>query len=160
MKTKSLKKLQVTLQNRAKQPQTPSKKQFQAWVQASLLNSGKTNEVTIRIVNSTESATLNKKFRHKTGPTNVLSFAYLPIPGEDQVSLGDIVICAELVKQEAEAEHKTLVAHWAHLTVHGVLHLQGYDHIEPQAAQAMEQLEAKILKNLGFTDPYQNMEKD
>lgn len=159
MKKKAAK-LKVTIQNRAKQPQTPAKKQFQQWVQAALVAGPLSTEVTIRIVNKRESAALNKKFRQKTGPTNVLSFAYSPIPGESAASLGDLVICAELVMEEAQAENKTPVAHWAHLTIHGLLHLQGYDHTESQAAQEMERLETHILRELGFTDPYQDTEKD
>jgi probable rRNA maturation factor len=153
-------KLKITLQNRAKPAQIPPKAQFHQWAQAALVNSPIAAEVTIRIVNIGESAALNEKFRHKTGPTNVLSFNYPAIPGEESAALGDLVICAELVKTEAEAEHKPLLAHWAHLTVHGLLHLQGYDHIEPQAAQEMEQLETTILQGLGFADPYFHMEKD
>lgn len=148
-------KVKVFIQNCAKQPQTPTKQQFQSWIQAALINSPLATEVTIRIVDPSESAALNKQYRHKTGPTNVLSFAYSAIPGENPTSLGDLVICAELVKQEALAENKTLTARWAHLTVHGVLHLQGYDHVEEQAAQEMEALETHILKNLGFEDPYE-----
>lgn len=85
----------------------------------------------------------------------MLSFPYAPIPGEEVAPLGDLVICAELVKQEAEAEHKSVEAHWAHLTVHGLLHLQGYDHLETQDALIMERLETQILQQLGFPDPYQ-----
>lgn len=153
-------KLKLTIQNRAKQPQTPTKKQFQDWAEAALMTAPTLAEVTIRIVKNVESAELNKKFRQKTGPTNVLSFGYSAIPGEDAACLGDVVICAELVKQEAHTENKPLLAHWAHLTVHGLLHLQGYDHVESQAAAEMEQLETQILQKLGFADPYQDMEKE
>lgn len=154
----AVKKLRVIMQNLAKQPQTPTKQQFQQWAQAALVTPAAVKEVTIRIVNAAESAILNKKFRQKTGPTNVLSFSYAPIPGEITASLGDIVICAELVKTEAETANQPLLAHWAHLTVHGLLHLQGYDHMESAAAQQMEQLETHILQELGFSNPYQDLE--
>jgi probable rRNA maturation factor len=153
-------KLKVIIQNRAKQAETPTKTQFQHWAEAALVTSPAAPEITIRVVDTAESAALNKKFRHKTGPTNVLSFGYAPIPGEDFTSLGDLVICADLVREEAQTEKKPVIAHWAHLTVHGLLHLQGYDHIEPQDAQTMEQLEISILSTLGFADPYHYKEKD
>jgi len=150
MKKKPVK-LKMTLQNRAKQPDTPRKQQFQQWAQAALVQSPASAEVTIRIVNSAESAQLNKKFRGKTGPTNVLSFDYSSPLGEDSLLLGDLVICAELVKQEALTENKSATAHWAHLTIHGLLHLQGYDHIKSSDAEEMEQLETRILQQLGFS---------
>ncbi len=160
MKKKAVK-LKVTFQNRAKQAQTPTKNQFKLWAEAALVTPPPASpEITIRVVDKAESAALNKKFRHKTGPTNVLSFGYAPIPGENFASLGDLVLCADLVREEAHAEKKLLIAHWAHLTVHGLLHLQGYDHIEPVDARTMEQLEINILTALGFADPYHYQEKD
>ncbi len=155
-----MKPLRIFIQKCVRKLQTPTKQQFQTWAQAAIASPLPSAEVTIRIVGIAESAILNEKYRNKTGATNVLSFAYAAIPGEASTSLGDLVICAELVKQEAEAENKTVLERWAHLTVHGLLHLQGYDHIEKPAAQAMEQLETQILQSLGFADPYQNMEKD
>jgi probable rRNA maturation factor len=155
MKKKTAK-LKLTLQNRAKQPHTPKKIQFQQWAEIALIKAPVTTEVTIRIVNAPESAELNKKFRHKHGPTNVLSFIYSPAPGDNSAFLGDIVLCAELVQQEAATENKNLTAHWAHLTLHGILHLQGYDHIEPLDAEIMERLETEFMLKLGFTDPYQD----
>lgn len=151
----SLKKLKITVQNCTKSPQTPTKKQFQQWGEATLINSSASTDLTIRIVSPEESAALNQKFRHKSGPTNVLSFAYAAIPGEEPPSLGDLVICAELVKQEAHIENKTLIERWAHMIVHGLLHLQGYDHETPTEAQEMEALEIKILQKLGFANPYE-----
>lgn len=147
-------KLKLTLQNIAKQPQTPTKQQFSQWVQAAaLIKNFETLEITIRLVSPQESAALNEQYRHKTGPTNVLSFTY-PTIGVEASLLGDLVICADLVKAEAQAAHKPMLSHWAHLTVHGILHLQGYDHIEPNDAEEMEQLEIRILQALGFSNPY------
>jgi probable rRNA maturation factor len=160
MKKKAGDSLKVTLQNRARDPQTPSKQQFQQWAQAALISPVAKTEVNIRLVKSAESAALNKKFRHKNGPTNILSFSYRPVPGEDTEMLGDLVICAELVAQEAQVENKAVLAHWAHLTVHGLLHLQGYDHEKSRDAAVMERLEADILQTLGFADPYHSLEKD
>lgn len=157
---KKIPKLKITFQNRARQAQTPAKVQFQNWAQAALITSPDASEITIRVVNPAESAALNEKFRHKIGPTNVLSFSYPNIPGDDSSTLGDLVICAELVKSEAQAQEKPLLAHWAHLTVHGLLHLQGYDHIKPEDARIMEQWEASILQKLGFENPYLYLKKD
>lgn len=154
MKKKTVK-LKVILQNRTRHFNTPSKKQFQQWAQAALLPDNKATELTICIVNARESADLNQKYRKKKGPTNVLSFSYDDafIDGEID-SLGDLVLCAELVESEAHNQGKETLAHWAHLTVHGVLHLQGYDHVRLSDAKVMEQLEVCILHELGFPNPY------
>jgi probable rRNA maturation factor len=109
-------------------------------------------EVVIRVVGGTESARLNRRYRHKQGPTNVLSFPYAA-PARGALH-GDLVICAPLVRREARAQGKTPVAHWAHLVVHGILHLRGYDHIRRRDAVVMERLEKVVLKGLGFADPY------
>ncbi len=116
------------------------------------------NAITIRIISSEESAELNATFRHKKGPTNVLAFEDKPLAGLTADTLGDLAICADLVKQEAEAQSKSIEAHWAHLIVHGFLHLLGYDHIEAMDANHMEAQEIVILQSLGFEDPYQSHE--
>ncbi len=110
----------------------------------------------IRVVDSEESAVLNGQYRQKPYATNVLSF---PFEAPEDVAiaedyLGDIVICADVVAEEALAQHKPLLAHWAHMTIHGVLHLRGYDHVEEQDALAMESLETQLLTQLGFANPY------
>lgn len=113
-------------------------------------------ELTIRIVNHDEMSELNKTYRHKQGPTNVLSFPF-SVPEEIDLEndiLGDIVICAEVVNQEAQEQHKTPTAHWAHMIVHGVYHLLGYDHETDQEAEEMESLEIKTMQALGFANPY------
>lgn len=112
----------------------------------------------VRLVEKTESAALNTQFRKKAGPTNILSFAYRDdepddVP-EEEDSLGDLVICADVVNAEAQAQNKSVNAHWAHIFIHGILHLLGYDHIKEEDAHIMESLETKILAELGFEDPY------
>lgn len=112
-------------------------------------------EITLRLVSEAESAELNFSYRHKSGPTNVLSFPYdddfLP---EQTFYLGDLAICAPLVLKEAMQQEKSALAHWAHLTVHGLLHLLGYDHEQEVEALVMEALETQVLQQLGYADPY------
>jgi probable rRNA maturation factor len=111
-------------------------------------------ELTVRLVDEAESQELNSRYRGKDAPTNVLSFpAELP-PGTGIPLLGDIVICAPLVQIEAMAQNKPVRAHWAHLVIHGVLHLIGHDHQGEQEAEAMEALEVDLLFSLGYDNPY------
>lgn len=111
--------------------------------------------LSIRLVDKDESQALNNHYRHKNKPTNVLSFP-CDIPPEVELDLlGDMVICAAIVEQEAQEQGKTIKAHWAHMVVHGCLHLLGYDHIEETEAQEMEALETAILSELGFPPPYE-----
>jgi probable rRNA maturation factor len=110
--------------------------------------------LTIRIVDAAESAELNQRYRQKFGATNVLAFP-ADLPGEiDLPLLGDLVICAPLVQTEAAAQGKAVMAHWAHLVIHGCLHLLGYDHSETADAEEMESLETGLLQQLGLPDPY------
>ena len=115
----------------------------------------RTGEVCIRIVGPRESRRLNALYRGLDHATNVLSFPAGPVPGEGVAPLGDIAICATVVAREARAQGKTLAAHWAHMVVHGVLHLLEYDHIEDDDATRMERRERALLAQLGFADPYQ-----
>ncbi len=134
----------------------PVQSQFARWVSAALRGCvhRHTAEVTIRLVDEDESAAFNRTYRHKNGATNVLAFpAGLP-KGMRSPLLGDLVICAPLVRREAAEQGKKLEAHWAHLTVHGTLHLLGYDHETEAQARSMEALETAILAKLGFRDPY------
>ena len=137
----------------------PSDAQLQGWVTAALQGRCDAAELTVRIVDRAESAELNQAYRHKAGPTNVLSFPFEAPPGVDRDAwgdlLGDLVICAPVVEAEAREQHKSVEAHWAHMVVHGTLHLLGYDHIEPQQADAMEDLEISILNHMGFANPYE-----
>ncbi len=111
-------------------------------------------ELTIRIVDETESRQLNETWRKCQGATNVLSFPFQCPPGIKVPLLGDIIICAPLVVREAKQQHKSLDAHWAHLVIHGTLHLLGYDHLEEVQAQRMEHLEIQALHHLGYPNPY------
>ncbi|MEI7036155.1 rRNA maturation RNase YbeY [Fulvimonas yonginensis] len=134
----------------------PSPASFRQWVAAALQGAGrrKPAEVAIRVVGSDEGRTLNRDYRGRDYATNVLSFpAELP-PGVDLPLLGDLAICAPVVLREATEQHKRPRDHWAHLTVHGTLHLLGYDHIEDAEAEAMEALETRVLAGLGIADPY------
>lgn len=114
-----------------------------------------TTELTIRIVDLDEMTELNTTYRHKSGPTNVLSFPFESDEMDEEILIGDIVICAPIVNQEADAQKKTADAHWAHMVVHGTLHLLGHDHEIEAEALVMEQKEIAILKSLGFKNPYQ-----
>lgn len=113
-------------------------------------------ELVIRIVDEAESATLNERYRGKSGPTNVLAFPAdkLPFVTDEPAPLGDIVICAAVVAREAEAQGKLPVAHWAHMIVHGCLHLAGFDHGTDAEARAMEAREREVLAGIGIADPY------
>ena len=115
-------------------------------------------ELTIRFVSEKESAELNKQYRHKTGATNVLSFPF-EVPAEVEINLlGDLVICADVVKEQAKEQQKQELAHWAHMIVHGTLHLLGYDHLTDAEANIMETKEINILSQLGYSDPYREIE--
>ncbi|HSJ47688.1 MAG TPA: rRNA maturation RNase YbeY [Gammaproteobacteria bacterium] len=125
------------------------------WVEAALETENHGVELVIRLVDEAESAELNEAYRGKTGPTNVLSFPFdMPPEVEETRLLGDLVICAPVVRREAAEQGKTEPAHWAHLVVHGTLHLQGYDHQSEAGAAEMEGLERQILARLGYPDPY------
>ena len=110
--------------------------------------------VTIRIVDESEGTTLNETYRGGNGPTNVLSFTYSDNPHAPRDALGDVVICAPVVHREALSQNKTTDAHWAHMVVHGILHLCGFEHDRDQDARIMENLETEILSDLGFPAPY------
>lgn len=170
--------VELDLQNPNNIKSLPAVKEMQTWCKAAI-QTGSTQRafkdrlsVLIRVVDSDESADLNKNYREKIGPTNVLSFpANLAelMPDTSDLSkeqreeinehnshLGDLVICEPLVNKEAAEQSKLVVSHWAHLIIHGVLHLQGFDHIDDTDAVEMESLEIDILEKLGFLDPYKS----
>ncbi|HDR1021118.1 TPA: rRNA maturation RNase YbeY [Pasteurella multocida] len=132
----------------------PTEAQIQEWSNRAVQPELSDVEMTVRIVDEAESHDLNFTYRGKDKPTNVLSFPF-ECPDEVELGLlGDLVICRQVVEKEAEEQGKPLMAHWAHMVVHGSLHLLGYDHIEDDEAEEMESLETEIMQSLGFDDPY------
>ena len=158
--------MELQLQVLSQASDIPSQEQFEQWVICTLQHLEQPNlestEVCIRVVDEEEITTLNQQYRNKAGATNVLSFPQeLPVDLALAIadsglgtSLGDIVLCAPAVESEASAQGKANIAHWAHLTVHGTLHLLGYDHLENDEADKMENLEIAILNQLDFANPY------
>ncbi|WP_275076616.1 rRNA maturation RNase YbeY [Providencia rettgeri] len=132
----------------------PSEALFERWLAAVLPKFQAQSEVTIRIVDEAESHHLNLTYRGKDKPTNVLSFPFEAPPEIELPLLGDLIICRQVVEQEAIEQQKSAEEHWAHMVVHGCLHLLGYDHIEDDEAEEMEGLETEILAELGYEDPY------
>ena len=146
--------IQVEVQNVFRSPGQPDKRQIQQWVDAVLHAISRDTEIVVRIVDVQESAQLNKQYRHKPGPTNILSFPAQIPDGVGLNLLGDLVICAPVVQREAMEQEKLLINHWAHLIVHGVLHLLGFDHIDEDEAELMENMEINILQKLNISNPY------
>lgn len=149
---------QIDIEIASGSPHLPVSSAIESWVNAALATAleddTKAYEVSVYIVDEEESQTLNQQYRNQAKPTNVLSFP-ADIPAELGVPLlGDLVICAPVVEREAGEQGKTLAAHWAHMLVHGTLHLLGYDHINDADAELMEALETRILGRLGFPAPY------
>ncbi len=133
----------------------PSEADVRAWAEAVLASRREHAEVVVRLVDEAESAELNSHYRGKQGPTNVLSFPFQAPPPVQSDLLGDVVICAPVVAREAREQGKEERAHWAHMLVHGLLHLLGYDHQKNAQAVEMETMETGILAGLGFADPYE-----
>lgn len=132
----------------------PTAQQIEHWATAAVQPQSDEVEMTVRIVDEAESHALNLNYRGKDRPTNVLSFPF-ECPDEVELPLlGDLVICRQVVEREAQEQDKPVMAHWAHMVVHGSLHLLGYDHIEDDEAEEMESLETQIMIGLGFVDPY------
>jgi len=142
--------LELTVQMAVSASGLPTRAQLRRWLAAALARSA---AITVRFVGTVEGRALNRAYRDRDYATNVLSFGY-DSSGRDARLEGDIVLCAPVLRREARAQGKALAAHVAHLTVHGALHLQGYDHQHARAAARMEALEKKILAKLGFADPY------
>lgn len=146
--------IKIHLQIVTKEKKLPTKTDFKRWLKPILQTCKNPTEITIRIVDEAEMQALNNYYRGKNKPTNILSFPFIVPAGIDTDMLGDLVICAPLVKQEAKEQNKTLNSHWAHLTIHGILHLLGYDHDNKKDAKTMEDLEIKYLAELGLGNPY------
>ena len=137
---------------------SPSRRELTRWASAAGGRRAAGRELGVRLVGAAESRTLNARYRGRDKPTNVLSFPAAPLPGMQTPAqpLGDLVICGRVLRAEARAQNKTLRAHWAHLVVHGTLHLLGYDHERSGDARRMERREVTVLRNLGFTNPYRS----
>ena len=137
---------------------SPPRAQLASWASAALGRRAAGREVGVCVVGAGESRRLNARFRGRDTPTNVLSFpaARMPAPGGAQ-PLGELVVCPGVLRQEARAQDKTLKAHWAHLIVHGTLHLVGYDHLRAADARRMERREIRVLRGLGFANPYRSV---
>ena len=144
--------LEIDVQNASSREGIPRAESLRRWVRHAL-GGGRAVALTVRIVDETEGADLNERYRHGQGATNVLAF-----PSENDyleyACLGDLVLCVAVVMNEARQQAKTLEQHWAHMVVHGMLHLQGYSHDEEAGAEKMEALEVKILSTLGYSNPY------
>ncbi|TMP38582.1 rRNA maturation RNase YbeY [Pseudoalteromonas rubra] len=148
--------LEVDLQIASDFANLPSAEQFQLWAEKALLAYKEEAEVTIRIADEAESQELNSQYRGKDKPTNVLSFPFEAPPGIELPLVGDLIICPQVVFREAEEQEKTFHDHFAHMVVHGCLHLLGFDHINEQDANEMESLEKEFLADLGIADPYRD----
>ncbi|MTD32935.1 rRNA maturation RNase YbeY [Paludibacterium denitrificans] len=147
--------LDLTPDNRTDSANLPTAAQWRRWVQAALQPGVRQAQISLVIVEADEGQTLNRDYRHKDYATNVLSFALNegePLPGLPL--FGDLVLCVPVVEREATEQNKSLEEHYAHLTVHGMLHLQGFDHEDDDEAEIMETLETAILAKLGYADPY------
>ncbi|MDR3427602.1 MULTISPECIES: rRNA maturation RNase YbeY [Silvimonas] len=152
------KKLKLALQIESQAANIPAKSLLKTWAEAALRPNVKQAEVTVRVVDAEEGQTLNREYRGKDYATNVLTFTFdedgdMPdIPGLPL--MGDLVLCAPVVEREATEQGKSLESHYCHLLVHGLLHLQGFDHLEDEEAEEMEALETQIVISLGYDDPY------
>lgn len=148
-------KVRVDVQVATAVTKLPSRARLAAWASAALVGLRRRSvTVTVRIVGGKESAALNARFRRKDGPTNVLSFSFQAPPRIRSDLLGDVVICADVVRREARLQNKIERAHWAHMVVHGIMHLRGYDHRNRKEAAVMEARETRVLRLLGFPNPY------
>jgi probable rRNA maturation factor len=138
----------------SRRPWVPRANALRTWAQAALPSGQASWVLSVRVVGKTASRSLNARYRRKLKPTNVLSFAGSGAAPDGRHFLGELVICAAVVAGEAAAQGKSLAAHWAHMTVHGILHLRGFDHERPSEALKMEAAEVQILDRLGFSNPY------
>jgi probable rRNA maturation factor len=158
--------LRVDVQFGARRPWVPGSAQVRSWVGSALAHAPRQRipgarrldppalVVCVQVVGTTAGRALNRQYRGKDRPTNVLSFEGAGMDPAGEHNLGDIVICAPVLAREAHAQGKPLRAHWAHIVVHGTLHLLGFDHRQPEEARVMESLETQIIESMGFLDPY------
>jgi probable rRNA maturation factor len=146
--------LELDVSYAARRPWAASPRQLANWARAALAPAPRPWVLSVRVVGLARSRSLNAHFRRKDKSTNVLSFGGAGSAPDGRTFLGELVICAPVLAREARQQDKTLAAHWAHMTVHGVLHLLGFDHQSAQEARKMEFKEVQILDRLGFSDPY------
>ena len=146
--------LAVDVQAAVDEQSMPSKRQLAAWARAAWRDGDRDGEVVLRVCGEAESRRLNHEYRGMDSATNVLAFRFEPLPQIGLKHIGDLLICAPVVAREAREQGKAPAAHWAHMVVHGMLHLQGFDHETDAQADAMETLETEILTGLGFAAPY------
>jgi probable rRNA maturation factor len=151
--------LSIDIQKACASDDSPDEDSIKRWVSAAIRDERDECELSIRIVDEQESADFNQRYRGKSGATNVLSFPFDAVTPEPLPILGDLVICAPVLVREASEQQKTTTAHWAHIVIHGVLHLLGYDHIEDQDAEQMESLETEIMLILDFPPPYRILDE-
>jgi probable rRNA maturation factor len=144
----------IEIQRAFEIPGVPASTRMKEWVLEIMADRVEDSELVVRVVGIEESSALNHQYRKKKGPTNVLSFSYEKSHAVPLTTFGDLVICAPVVEKEAAEQKKSLDAHWAHMIVHGILHLLGYDHVEEIDALEMERLEQVILASMGFPNPY------
>ncbi len=148
--------LEIDVQDASSCASVPSTVNLEIWIRRALGNAGRA-VLTVRIVGETEGAALNERYRDARGATNVLAFPadeHLPPAMDEPPHIGDLVICAPVLEREARAQEKTLEAHWAHICIHGALHLAGFEHDADVSAELMETREVELLESLGFGDPY------
>lgn len=148
-------KARITIQIATAIDELPSRTLLARWARAALAGMRRRHvSVTLRLIGKRESTALNAQYRRKNKPTNVLSFPFDAPPGTRSDLLGDVAICADVVRREAREQGKPERAHWAHMVVHGIMHLRGYDHHDDQEAAVMEAREVRVLRSLGFPNPY------
>jgi probable rRNA maturation factor len=145
---------QVSVSRRVRTGWVPSMRDFRRWADAVLGAAGAGRELSVLLVGERRSRSLNAQYRGRDKSTNVLSFPAPAIAARRAGSLGDLVICPAVLRAEARVQHKPVRAHWAHMVVHGLLHLLGYDHEAERDAARMERREVRVLRRLGFTNPY------
>ena len=151
--------LSIDIQKACASEDSPDEDSIKRWISDAIRDERDESELSSRIVDEQESAEFNQRYRGKSGATNVLSFPFDAVTPEPLPILGDLVICAPVVAREASEQQKTTDAHWAHIVIHGVLHLLGYDHIEDQDAERMESLETAIMLVLDFPPPYRILDE-
>ena len=151
-----MRRLELDVSYASRSPWVPSARRLGRWAEAALTAIATPLVLSVRVVGKARSRSLNSRYRQKDRPTNVLSFAGAGIAPDGRTFLGELVICAPVAALEARAQGKALDAHWAHLTIHGVLHLLGFDHERPSEARKMADREIQILDRLGFSDPYRS----